>query len=106
MLSDAIKTYNQIRALMRKLYAIRAQRPEIISGRDFHSLIKAAMIMDRKLFLKTLEEIVAQMEASILKVIAGDKRLVLAGSVCSHPDIYDIIEKAGGLSSGMISVRA
>ena len=98
MLSEAIKTYNQIRALMRKLYAIRARRPEIISGRDFHSIIKAAMIMDRNLFLKMLEEIVAQMEkASSAKIISGDKRLVLAGSVCSHPDIYDIIEKAGGV---------
>ena len=47
MLSDIIKTYNQIRALMRKFYAIRTQRPEIISGRDFHNIIKAAMIMDR-----------------------------------------------------------
>ena len=76
----------------------RAQRPEIISGRDFHSIIKAAMIMDRNLFLKMLEEIVAQMEkASSAKIISGDKRLVLAGSVCSHPDIYDIIEKAGGV---------
>jgi len=98
MLSDAIKTYNQIRALMRQFYAIRARRPEIISGRDFHSIIKAAMIMDRNLFLKMLEEIVAQMEkASSSKIISGDKRLVLAGSVCSHPDIYDIIENAGGV---------
>lgn len=98
MLSDTIKTYNQIRALMRQIYAIRARKPEIISGRDFHSIIKAAMIMDRNLFLKMLEEIVAQMEkASSAKIISGDKRLVLAGSVCSHPDIYDIIEKAGGV---------
>ena len=98
MLSDAIKTYNQIRALMRQLYTIRSRRPEIISGRDFHSIIKAAMIIDRNLFLKMLEEIVAQMEkASSAKIISGDKRLVLAGSVCSHPDIYDIIENAGGV---------
>jgi len=98
MLSDAIKTYNQIRALMRKLYAIRAQRPEIISGRDFHSLIKVAMIMDRPLFLKTLGEIIAQIEKTPGGEIKSDaKRIVLAGSVCSHPDIYDIIENSGGV---------
>ena len=98
ILSDAIKTYNQIRALIRQLYAIRARRPEIISGRDFHSIIKAAMIIDRNIFLKMLEEIVAQMEkASNAKIISGDKRLVLAGSVCSHPDVYEIIEKSGGV---------
>jgi benzoyl-CoA reductase subunit C len=97
MISDAIKTYNQIRALMRRFYALRVQSPAIISGRDFHSIIKAAMIMERQLFLKTLEEIVTQSEASGRKIISGDKRLFLAGSVCGHPDIYDIIEKAGGI---------
>jgi bzd-type benzoyl-CoA reductase N subunit len=97
MLSDSIKTYNQIRALMRRLYALRAKNPEMISGRDFHSIIKAAMIMDRQTFLKKIEEIVKRMEkASDRKIISGNKRLVLAGSVCSHPDIYDIIENAGG----------
>jgi bzd-type benzoyl-CoA reductase N subunit len=100
MLADAVKTYNQIRALMRRFYSLRVQRPAMISGRDFHSIIKAAMIMDRKLFLKTLEKIVTQTEASDRKIISGDKRLVLAGSVCSHPDIYDIIEQAGGIVVG------
>ena len=101
MLTDAIKTYNQIRALMRQFYAIRARTPEIISGRDFHSIIKAAMIMDRQTFLKKLEEIIVQMDKdSGRKIISGDKRLFLAGSVCSHPDVYDIIEKAGGVVVG------
>lgn len=100
MLADAVKTYNQIRTLMRRLYALRVHRPAIISGRDFHSIIKAAMMMDRKVFLKTLEKIVTQLESSDRKVISGDKRLVLAGSVCSHPEIYDIIEQAGGIVVG------
>ena len=99
-LADAVKTYNQIRALMKRLYALRIQRPAIISGSDFHSIIKAAMMMDRKIFLKTIEKIVTQIETSDRKVISGDKRLVLAGSVCSHPEIYDIIEQAGGIVVG------
>jgi benzoyl-CoA reductase/2-hydroxyglutaryl-CoA dehydratase subunit BcrC/BadD/HgdB len=98
MLSDTIKTYNQIRTLMRNFYAIRSRRPEIISGRDFHNIIKAAMIMDRGLLLKSLSEIIRQMEnAKSDKIKSGAKRIALAGSVCSHPDIYDIIENAGGV---------
>ena len=85
---------------MRKLYALRVQNPAMISGRDFHSIIKAAMIMDRKLFLKALQEIFRQTEVSGRKIISDDKRIVLAGSVCSHPDIYDIIEQAGGVVVG------
>jgi len=101
MLSDTIKTYNQIRTLMRNLYAIRSRRPEIISGRDFHNIIKATMIMDRGLLLKSLSEIIRQMEnAKSDKIKSGAKRIVLAGSVCSHPDIYDIIENAGGVVVG------
>ena len=101
MLTEAIKTYNHIRALMTRLYALRAKSPEIISGRNFHSIIKAAMIMDRQTFLKKLEAIVVQMDKdSGRKILSGDKRLFLAGSVCSHPDVYDIIEKAGGVVVG------
>ena len=97
-LADAIKIYNQIRMLMMRLYTLRAQKPEIISGRNLHSIIKAAMIMDRQLFLKTLPQIVAQLEnAPAAKIKAGTKKLVLTGGICSHPDIYDIIENAGGV---------
>jgi bzd-type benzoyl-CoA reductase N subunit len=98
MLFDAVKTYNQIRALMRQIYALRARRPEIISGRDFHNIIKAAMIIDRGLLIKLLSEIIRQTEnAKSGKIKSGAKRIVLAGSICSHPDIYDIIENAGGV---------
>ena len=101
MLSDSIKTYNKIRALMSQLYALRASNPAIISGKDFHSIIKVSMIMDRQIFGQMLEEIVSQMEKnSDRKIISGEKRLVLSGSICSHPDIYDIIEKAGGVVVG------
>ena len=97
-ISDAINIYNQIRTLMIKLYTIRAQRPEILSGRVFHTIIKAAMIMDRQLFLNALGEIVPQIEkVPAGKIKAGTKKLVLTGSICSHPDIYDIIENAGGV---------
>jgi bzd-type benzoyl-CoA reductase N subunit len=97
-LADAIKIYNQIRTLMMRLYTLRAQKPEMISGRDLHSIIKAAMIMDRQLFLKTLTQIVAQLEnAPAGKIKTGTKKLVLTGGICNHPDIYDIIENAGGV---------
>jgi benzoyl-CoA reductase/2-hydroxyglutaryl-CoA dehydratase subunit BcrC/BadD/HgdB len=56
------------------------------------------MIMDRQLLLKKLGEIVAQMQnAPGSKIPPGTKKLVLTGSICSHPDIYDIIENAQGV---------
>ena len=95
MLAKSIKTYNKIRALISKLYELRSKNPEILSGADFHAVIKAAMIMDRDYFLEALSEIVGQSEKSKAGQSreSGEKRLVLSGSVCTHPDIYDIIEE-------------
>ncbi len=62
MLAKSIKTYNKIRALIRKLYELRSKNPEILSGADFHAVIKAAMIMDRDYFLEALSEIVGQLK--------------------------------------------
>ena len=101
MLAKSIKTYNKIRSLIRKLYELRSKNPEILSGADFHAVIKAAMIMDRDYFLEALSEIVGQLKkAKPAKAAGGVKRLVISGSVCSHPDIYDIIENSGGVVVG------
>lgn len=98
MLADAIKTYNQIRTLMLRIYSLRSRNPRIISGRDFHNIIKAAMIIDRQLLLKLLMEIALHLEKSPAdKIKSGVKKLALTGSICSHPDIYDIVENAGGV---------
>jgi benzoyl-CoA reductase subunit C len=98
MISNAIKTYNKIRGLMMRLYELRSNNPGILSGRDFHSIIKAAMTMERDNFVKLLAEIIGELEkAGNGKLKPGTKRLVLTGSVCSHPDIYDIIENSGGV---------
>ncbi len=98
MLARSVKTYNKIRALVGKLYELRCANPQIISGADFHAVIKAAMIMDRDEYLKILTQIVKQLQKTKpRKTRAEAKRLVLSGSVCTHPDIYGIIEKAGGV---------
>lgn len=97
-LAKSVKTYNKIRALVNKLYEIRCANPQIISGADFHAVIKAAMIMDRDEYLKILNQIVKQLQKTKpRKTRAEARRLVLSGSVCTHPDMYGIIEKAGGV---------
>ena len=100
-LIDAVKTYNGIRALMMRLYTLRRQNPQIVSGRDFNIIVRAAMIMERKSFLEALSFIVADLEKKAPhNNPSGMKRLVLTGGICSHPDIYDAIEAAGGVVAG------
>jgi len=100
-LIHAVKIYNAIRALMTSLYQLRCENPQIITGQDFHTIIRAAMIMEREAFLEALGAIVSELTKSASeKKPSHAKRLVLSGGICNHPDIYDAIEAAGGIVVG------
>jgi bzd-type benzoyl-CoA reductase N subunit len=98
-LHQAIDIYNGIRAAMQRLYALRADRPEAISGSDVHAIVRASMVMDRTEFLDNLTRVVDRLEQSS----SGDsaaKRIFLSGGVCNLPDVYGTIESAGGCVVG------
>jgi benzoyl-CoA reductase subunit C len=97
MLCDAISTYNKIRSNMLRIFDIRSRFPGSISGQDFQTLIRAAMILERSTFLDKLMTIKAQVEGAFPDQSKENvKRLILTGSVCTQPDIYDVIERVGG----------
>ena len=84
----------------------RAQgdRPEIMKGSDFYALVRAAMIMDRS--PDGLPPRGDRGGAGDRTAPASgrfrppEKRLILSGGVCNHPDIYTIVEEAGGAVVG------
>ena len=97
-LEKAITTMNIIRQSIRSIYEMRSLHPRVMSGEDLYTLVRASMIMDRdrmvELLLDTQAEL--QVKAANLKKNKPLKRLVLAGGICNHPDIYPMIEKSGG----------
>jgi bzd-type benzoyl-CoA reductase N subunit len=100
-LQDAIGTFNRIRGYLGRLYEIKSEDPGLISGSDLHAVLKASMIMDRGRLLEILPGIVTGLEK--MKGQGGEpagKRLVMAGGVCNHPDVYRLIERAGGVVVG------
>ncbi len=103
-LRGAIALYNRIRSALTRIAELRGDRPGIIRGSDFHALVRTAMIMDRVRLASLLEEAVAALETTAAEqaVVSGpsEKRLILSGGVCNHPDIYTIIEEAGGAVVG------
>ncbi|MDA8124733.1 MAG: 2-hydroxyacyl-CoA dehydratase family protein [Deltaproteobacteria bacterium] len=101
-LQDAIGLYNRIRAALTRIDVLRAEAPEILSGGDYYTLVRAAMVMDRPRLADLLEEIVAELEKSAGVAAPGPakKRLFLAGGICNHPDIYGIVAEAGGVVIG------
>ncbi|BBO70643.1 R-phenyllactate dehydratase small subunit [Desulfosarcina alkanivorans] len=93
-LRQAIDIYNGIRTTMQRLYTLRAERPEAISGSDVHTIVRASMVMDRRDFLDNLTRVVDRLGPSSDNPAA--RRIFLSGGVCNLPDVYSTIASAGG----------
>jgi bzd-type benzoyl-CoA reductase N subunit len=96
-LKESIQLYNRLRRAMREIYRARSEDPALISGSDVYAIIKSSLAMERTELLATLEQTVEALK----KQKAGDtddrKRIILAGGVCNHPDIYGLLEDSGGV---------
>ncbi len=105
-LRGAIALYNRIRGALSRIYELKSERPGIMRGSDLHALVRSTMIMDRARAATLLEEVVAALENKEAGQGGGafsgpsEKRIILSGGVCNHPDIYTIIEEAGGAVVG------
>jgi bzd-type benzoyl-CoA reductase N subunit len=97
-LQTAIMTMNAIRQSIRAIYEMRSRHPRIMSGEDLYTLVRASMIMDRDRLNGLLAETVSELKAKAdhEKEDASMKRIILAGGICNPPDIYPMIEDAGG----------
>lgn len=93
-LTGAIRTMNAVRQGVRRLYAVRRERPSAISGTDMHAVIKAGMVMDRSDYLDAIHRLLAAAEGPASADAAAP--VVLSGGVCNLPDLYGAIEAAGG----------
>lgn len=100
-LARSVTLFNAIRARLQRLDDLRRSYPSLLTGHDYHTIVRAAMIMEREAFLDVVSEIIAGLEENAPAQKAPNaKRLVLSGGICSHPDIYDVIENAGGVVVG------
>jgi len=100
-LKKSIDLCNRIRTLLGNLHKIRSDKPNVISGRDLYAIVRASMVMKRHDLLEILPKIVEEVKEKAGYSVGEDKkRLVLTGSICNHPDIYEIIEDAGGIVVG------
>jgi benzoyl-CoA reductase subunit C len=96
-LKASMNLYGQLRRALRTIYEMRSQSPEIISGADVYNIVKAAMIMDRQELLALLNGIVAALtQSKSMEAASRRKRVVLSGGLCDFPDVYPMIEEAGG----------
>jgi len=101
-LRKAISTTNAIRKSIQDIYELRSLHPRLMPGSDLYTLVRASMIMDREPLVDLLSETLLELKAKAgeEKADASLKRIILAGGICNHPDIYPMIEDAGGAVVG------
>ena len=100
-LRTAIALYNRIRGALTKIYKLTGDRPGILKGSDLYILTRGAMIMDRTRLAPLLEGVVSELERTPgVGTETKRKRIILSGGVCNHPDVYTVIEEAGGTVVG------
>jgi bzd-type benzoyl-CoA reductase N subunit len=95
-LRESIRLYNSIRSLLTEIYTLKSGDPGIIAGQDIYRVIKAGMIMEKNGYHRNLTELRDALEKKKDESGGSFRRVLLAGGICSHPDIYSLLEDSGG----------
>lgn len=92
----AIRNYNLIREKLESLYGLRSFKPALFEPAEVHRITASAMFMEPGAFLKDISDYLGTIEHDDLDGSGtGRKRIVISGGICSHPDIYDLLARAG-----------
>ena len=103
-LADAVHVYNRIRSTLSAIHDLNSQYPACLTNRDIHALVKGAMIMDRQQAADLLDKVVRRLTAADLDTEyprdRETRRLILSGSVCDMPALYDLFQDTGAAVVG------
>ncbi|HOJ71995.1 MAG TPA: 2-hydroxyacyl-CoA dehydratase family protein [Syntrophorhabdaceae bacterium] len=89
-LKRAISLYNENKRLLREIYDIKKKNPETITNKEFFSLVKLSMQVDKEEFNKSLKKI---KESMAPKKGDGYLDIILAGITCDPPEVYDLFDE-------------
>jgi benzoyl-CoA reductase subunit C len=95
-LREAIRLYNRNRALLRELYALRDERPELVRTSELYVLMRAGCFLPVETHNAWLGEALAELRQRMAKQ-RDSIRVVIEGSFCEQPalDLIKLIEEAG-----------
>lgn len=100
-LREQIALYNRNRALLRRVYQLRQQKPGLLRAKELVALTMGSMVMPREESNQMLEALIPELEQARP---APDKRvkLFVSGHLCqaAKADILDIVEDLGGVVVG------
>jgi benzoyl-CoA reductase subunit C len=95
-LHEAIILMNRLRRRLIQLYEWQSDYPGILLGSDLSAIVKACMVMEKQETVTLLDELLDVLEKEPVSN-KNAKRLLISGSICSHPDIYRMIEEKGAV---------
>lgn len=95
-LVDAIRTSNQAKRLLSKLYSMRKEDNPPLSGSQVQEILNVMVAMPLKEFIALLETILSEIEAKRPRV-KDDVRLMLSGSILNNYEFIKGIEDLGGV---------
>jgi bcr-type benzoyl-CoA reductase subunit C len=93
-LREAAGIYGHTRALQRRLYRIRAEKPAAVKSFDFYTAIKAGFFLPGDVYNRMLEELLQKLEDVKASDSSGPK-LFITGMVFDPLEIHKIIDELG-----------
>lgn len=95
-LSRSIVLYNEVRAMVRALYAMRRERPWDVPTEELYLLLRAGEVVPAEDFLERASQYLAAVEADPRRP-RDNSRVVVRGAFCEQPPLGVIksIERAG-----------
>ena len=92
---ESIRLYGEDRAMMRKLYALRRERPGRLSGRRMLSVAVSSLLMPKEDHLALVSGLVGELEHASGHPADDKPRVFVVGSVCQLTEYMAAIEDAG-----------
>jgi benzoyl-CoA reductase/2-hydroxyglutaryl-CoA dehydratase subunit BcrC/BadD/HgdB len=93
-LTHAAKLRGRTRALQRRLYRMRSQKPGFVKSLDFYTAIKSGFFLPGGVYNRMLEDLLQKLED--MKVPSGNgPKLLISGMVFDPLEIHKIIDDFG-----------
>ena len=89
-LKKSFALHDENKALLKEIYEIKRKYPASITNKEFFSLVKLSMQVDKAEINQTIKKV----KDSLSKSEAGGyTNVVLAGITCDPPEIYDLFDE-------------
>ena len=96
-LRKQVDTYNTMRTLLSKVYAMRKRDVPPLTGAEALGLTTAARIMPREEFNRELESLLPYLENRKINLKKIKPRLLMSSEYLDHPGYVGLVERAGAV---------